>query len=299
MHTQPFRIVCSLLLAGTVLFLAGAAPEDADLHNLENKLREAFVGRGATLQKFYTSNDLEFDDQGKLLNESKIGSWTNSGRIQVSSLKFKETTLAITGKRDVAEWDKTAGEFKNYPLDSKVHITIHLQPGYTTQAVLTAIDHVFMTRDTFLSDLAPDYWKELLATERQRRIEWNTKKQEAMKDVVADGAGVTAPKLLSKPEGIQTSLTPFADPEDNQVLLWYVVNKNGEVQMVEITKPVGLGIDDPIADTILKWKFEPAMQDGHPVAVLMHARYTLKTPSGHIDPYHTLPCPGIDNVFAC
>ncbi len=299
MHTKSFRIVCSLFIAGTVLFLAGVAPEDTDLHNLENKLRDAFVGRGATLQKFYTSNDLEFDDQGKLLNQSKIGPWTNSARIQVSSLKFKNAALTISGKRDVAEWDKTAGEFKNYPLDTKVHITIHLPPGYNTQAVLTAIDHVFMTRDTFLSDLAPDYWKELLATERQRRIEWNAKKQEVMKNVVAEDSGVTAPKLLSKPEGVQTSLTPFTDPQDNQVLLSYVVDERGDVKLVEITKPIGLGIDDPIADTILKWKFEPAMQDGHPVAVLMHARFTLKTPSGHVDPYHTAPCPGIDNVFAC
>jgi hypothetical protein len=246
-------------------------------------LRESFVGKGATLRKFYTSNDLEFDDQGKLLTHSKTGSWTNSGRIEVDSLKLKHTSLSIRGTRDVAEWDKAAGEFKNYALDTPIFITVQLKPGYTKEAVLAALDHVFMTRDTFLSDLTPDYWKELLASERQRRMTWTRKKDEVMKDVLVAGSGVIAPKLLSKSEGIQTSLTPFTDPQDNQVFLWYVVDKSGDVKMVEITKPVGLGIDDPVADIISKWKFEPAMLDGHPAAVLMHARYTYNVPSRGVE----------------
>jgi hypothetical protein len=69
--------------------------------------------------------------------------------------------------------------------------------------------------------------------------------------------------------------------------------------MVQIVKPIGLGIDDPLAELIERWKYEPARKDGHPVAVLMHARFTYFHRDGHVDPYHTQPCPGIENYYQC
>lgn len=299
MRTRYFSFLGAFLMLSAALFLRAAAPEDTDIHQLEGKLRQAFTGRVATFRNFYADKNLEFDDHGKLLSHSKTGSWTNYGRIQVSSVKLNKNSLVISGNRDVAEWDQSAHEFKDHALDTDVRITVHMQPGYSKQSVLDAIDSIFVTRGTFLSDLVPDYWKELLATERQRHEEWTKHKSEEMKGVLVEDPGIAPPKLLSKSEGIQTSLAPFTDPQNNEVVLSYVVEESGGVKLVEIVKPIGLGVDDPIAEAISKWKYEPATRNGHPTAVLMYARYLVKTPSGRVDPYHTQACPGIENLFAC
>ncbi|PYP82626.1 MAG: hypothetical protein DMG65_25840 [Candidatus Angelobacter sp. Gp1-AA117] len=289
------------LLALLVTFSVAAAPSDTDRKGLEQRLRETFVGKGATLRNFYQENELEFDKEGHLLGQSKTGPWTYYGRIQVSSLKLTGDSLLMRGSRNVVQWEATAGEFNNFTLEDKpVRISIHLGPGYNEDSVLHAIDNVFLTRDTRLSDVVPSYWKEILTTERQRREEWDLAKAEAMKNVSMAAPELVPPKLLSKSEGIETSLSPFTEITANQLILSYVVDESGHVQQVNIEKPIGLGIDDPIADLISGWKYEPATKASHPVAVLMHARFIYKTPKGgRVDPYHTLPCPGIAGLFAC
>lgn len=293
----------SLLLLPVVLFTLSlaAAPSDVDRKGLEQKLRDTFVGKGATLRTFYTQNELEFDKDGHLIGQSKTGPWTYYARLQVSSLKLTDNALLIRGSRNVVQWEATASEFNNYTLDDKpVKISIHLGPGYTEESVLSAIDAVFLTRDTRLSDVVPAYWKEILITERQRRADWNQAKAEVMKNVSTDPAEVVPPKLQSRAEGIETSLSPFTEVTANQLILSYVVDDHGQVKQVDIEKPIGLGIDDPIADLISGWKYDPATKGGHPVAVLMHARYSYKSSKGgRVDPYHTLPCPFDKGLFAC
>lgn len=301
MPRHKFRKSLLLLSAILLTLSLAAAPSDVDRKGLEQKLRDAFVGKGATLRTFYVQNELEFDKDGHLIGQSKTGPWTYYARLQVSSLKLTDNALLIRGSRNVVQWEATAAEFNNFTLEDKpVKISIHLGSGYTEESVLSAIDAVFLTRDTRLSDVVPSYWKEILITERQRRAEWDQAKAEVMKNVSTGSAEVAPPKLLSRAEGIETSLAPYTEITANQLILSYVVDEHGQVKQVDIEKPIGLGLDDPIADLISGWKYEPATRGGHPVAVLMHARYIYKTPKGRaLDPYHTLPCPFIENVFAC
>ena len=301
MPRHKFHKSLVFVLAVLFTFSLAAAPSDVDRKGLEQKLRDTFVGKGATLRTFYTKEELEFDKEGHLLGQSKTGPWTYYARIQVSSLKLTDNALLMKGSRNVVQWEATAAEFNNYTLEDKpVKISIHLGSGYTEESVLSAIDSVFLTRDTRLSDVVPSYWKEILITERQRRAEWDQAKAEVMKNVSTGSPEVVPPKLLSRAEGIETSLSPFTEVTANQLILSYVVDEHGQVKQVDIEKPIGLGLDDPIANLISEWKYEPATSGGHPVAVLMHARFNYKAAKGgRVDPYHTLPCPLEKSLFAC
>lgn len=271
-----------------------------DRKGMEAKLREQMVGKVAVLRNFYKQDDLTFDSQGTLVGSSKAGPWTYYARIQVSSINLTNDSLVIKGDRNVVQWELSVSEFKNYTLDEKpIRITIRLDPGYVENSVASAITKIFLTRETRLSDVVPGYWKEILTTERERRADWDAQKAAAMKNVHDLNPDISAPKLLSKAEGIQISSTPFKDLLPNNLALSFVVDEEGEVKQLQIEKPVGLGLDDPIAETILRWKWEPARMSGNPVAVLMHAKILFPAEKGHIDPYHTQPCPSLPNVFQC
>ena len=335
-------------------------PENFDRKSFESKLREAMVGKVATLRNFYIESDLNFDSHGKLINKSKTGPWTYYGRVQVASIKLSNDLLTIKGERNVVQWEAAGREFENRTLEKTiriaiqlpaeldeksllnaidsifltrdtplsdivpdywkdlltterqrrmefenrtlektVRIAIQLPAGHDEKSVLNAIDSVFLTRDTPLSDIVPDYWKDLLTTERQRRMEFEKQKAAIMKSVREVDAGINPPKLRSSAAGIETSLTPFKDVRATELTFSLVVDENGEVKELQIEKPLGLGIDDPVADTIAHWKWAPATQAGQPVSVKMYARLRVLTKDGKIDPYHTQPCPFVENVFAC
>ena len=274
-------------------------PENFDRKSFESKLREAMVGKVATLRNFYIESDLNFDSHGKLINKSKKGPWTYYGRVQVASIKLSDDLLVIKGERNVVQWEAAGREFENRTLEKTVRIAIQLPAGHNEKSVLNAIDSVFLTRDTPLSDIVPDYWKDLLTTERRRRVDFEKQKAAIMKSVREMDAGITPPKLRSSAAGIETSLTPFKDIKPTEVTFSLVVDENGDVKELQIEKPLGLGIDDPVADTIAHWKWAPATQAGQPVAVKMYARLRVLTKDGKIDPYHTQPCPFVENVFAC
>jgi hypothetical protein len=276
-----------------------SAANDQSRGKLEKELRNLMVGRAATLRTFYTANELRFDSDGKLVGESKTGSWTYYARISVESVKLGETELVISGNRNVSEWQGT--EFRNKTLQRPMRITIALPAGYDEAAVTRLLYMVFLDRQTRLSDVTPDYWKEVLTNERYRREEWEQRKVALEKSVAALNAQTTTPKLLSKPEGVQVSATPFPAPDDNNtLLLWFVVDREGNVGELQIQRPIGLGVDDPIAETIKKWKFEPGSKAAQPVAVMMYARFVYKPrPDGQSDPSRNLPCKDFRAVFTC
>ncbi len=51
------------------------------------------------------------------------------------------------------------------------------------------------------------------------------------------------------------------------VLLSLVIDANGNTRDIHVMRPLGLGLDEKAIVAVAKWRFRPAMKDGHPVAV--------------------------------
>ncbi|HEV3039875.1 MAG TPA: energy transducer TonB [Candidatus Angelobacter sp.] len=271
----------------------GSQPPDHAV--LESKLQKILQGKVAVLQSFYTSDELNFDSEGKLKGMSGIGPWTYFGRLEIGSVQLTDSSLIIKAKRNVVKWEESASEFSNYTLDRSTHITIDLTPGYDATMLSATIDKVFLSRQQRLSDIVPDYWKELLTTERSRRAKQDQEKAEIMKSVQVAAQDVSVPKLQSSSQGIEISPATFTKVTANMLTLSFIVDEKGDVTRVQIEKPVGLGKDDEIATTIEKWKFRPAEKNGRPVAVLMYAKRVFlpgrdRDPIKNLDPFHNPQC---------
>lgn len=277
-------VVLSVLFASCLLPLIAGSPS-IDLKATETKLRQQMVGKVAVLRNFYKGSDLAFDSQGNLVGDTKTGPWTYYARVEVSSIKLTQDSLIIKGSRNVVKWELSASEFQNYTLDDRpVRIAIGLEPGFTESDLASVIGRVFLTRATLLSDVVPEFWKDILTTDRARRAEWDGQENAIMKRVSELSSQISPPRLLSGSNGIDISTKPFKEFAPNNLLVSFVVNESGTVERLQIDKPVGLGLDDPVLETISAWKWQPAMRGETPVAVLMYAKVLFPGEKGHVDP---------------
>jgi periplasmic protein TonB len=80
------------------------------------------------------------------------------------------------------------------------------------------------------------------------------------------GGGVSAPRVIYQPDPEYSEEARKAKYQGT-VVLWMIVDPNGAPQQVRVTRKLGMGLDEKAIEAVRKWKFEPAMKDGKPVAV--------------------------------
>ena len=89
------------------------------------------------------------------------------------------------------------------------------------------------------------------------------------------GGGVSAPRPIYDPEpeySEEARLSKF----QGDVLLWVVVGPDGKTRDVRVQRSVGMGLDEKAVAAVRTWRFQPAMKDGHPVAVQVGIQVTFR-----------------------
>ncbi|MGB6384739.1 MAG: energy transducer TonB [Terriglobales bacterium] len=80
------------------------------------------------------------------------------------------------------------------------------------------------------------------------------------------GGGVSAPKAIYSPDPDYSEEARHAKFQGT-VMLWVVVGSDGRPGDIRVIRSVGMGLDQNAIEAVKQWKFEPAILDGHPVAV--------------------------------
>ena len=84
--------------------------------------------------------------------------------------------------------------------------------------------------------------------------------------VLKVGAGVTPPRVAAKVEAQYSEEARYAKYEGT-VVLQIEIRPDGSADNINVTKGLGLGLDDKAVEAIRKWRFNPATKDGSPVTV--------------------------------
>jgi TonB family protein len=80
------------------------------------------------------------------------------------------------------------------------------------------------------------------------------------------GPGVTPPRPIYQPEPEFTEKARKANYQGICTLA-LVVGIDGRPSNIHVQSSLGMGLDEKAIEAVKTWKFEPAMKDGHPVAV--------------------------------
>ncbi len=84
---------------------------------------------------------------------------------------------------------------------------------------------------------------------------------------IASAAAVSQPIPIYRPDPDYSEEARKAKYQGT-VVLAIVVDEKGNPRDVRVTKPLGLGLDQKAIEAVMKWRFRPAMKDGHPVPVM-------------------------------
>ena len=79
-------------------------------------------------------------------------------------------------------------------------------------------------------------------------------------------AGIKPPKAVSAPDPKFPDLPDDAEPRGTVVML-LGVNTKGHVEVVRVLRSDQQVFEKSAVDTVKKWKFKPAVKDGHAVPV--------------------------------
>jgi TonB family protein len=80
------------------------------------------------------------------------------------------------------------------------------------------------------------------------------------------GPGITAPRVKSKVEPEYSDIARIAKYQGT-VVLYIEVGKDGRAGNIQLTRGVGMGLDEKAAEAVSRWTFTPATRNGEPVTV--------------------------------
>ncbi|MGH9776836.1 MAG: TonB family protein [Candidatus Acidiferrales bacterium] len=84
----------------------------------------------------------------------------------------------------------------------------------------------------------------------------------------AGAANVSLPKCIHCPQPEYTEEARKAGRQGT-VVLWVTVNEKGRVDDVQVSRGLGLGLEEQAVRAVSKWQFKPAERDGKPVPTYM------------------------------
>lgn len=89
------------------------------------------------------------------------------------------------------------------------------------------------------------------------------------------GGGVSAPKALDTPDPDYSEEARKAKYQGT-VILWLIVDQGGNPRDIKVARSLGMGLDQKAIEAVRRWKFEPAMKDGKPVAVQINVEVNFR-----------------------
>jgi TonB family protein len=150
------------------------------------------------------------------------------------------------------------------PADAK-SVTTTTSPEHATRVLKEALDKVFAQGlDERMMASLPDFWK-LYYQAVAAKADYRPKDPTVFRQNTVDQKA----RLLTN---FEPDSNEFAQASGVAGMAQYhaVVGPDGKVGEVAISRPIGFGLDESAVEAIKKAKFEPAIKDGMPVAVMLN-----------------------------
>jgi TonB family protein len=170
------------------------------------------------------------------------------------------------------------------PADPK-SVTTTVSPAHAARTLKDALDQIFAQGlDERMMAAMPDFWK-LYYQAVTDKVDYRPKDPSILRQNTVDQKA----RLLST---FEPDSNEFAQANGVAGMAQYhaVIGPDGTVGEVAVSRPIGFGLDENAVAAIRKAKFEPAVKDGKPVAVLLDLNVPFRIFSNRTN-VHTAPEP--------
>jgi len=276
------KVAISVLALG-IVFVPTLRGKDEK--NLENTFRHLYEGGLLSLRTPYFGKSLDFNSSGLPLSHLVAGPWSTCGLVQVQKLRVNQHGVEIDGKRVIlalrsGERDRhaaTPAKLQVVPILTTRDVRIRVQMSPENQEQINnSLAQIFQGGQ--LLDRVSTYWKPMtsdLKAFRESTPNAVVGELEGNRPVYLGGPGVVPPKAVASPDPEYTEAARHQRLHGTTVLS-VVVNEKGFPEMLEIVRGLGEGLDIEALVTVANWRFDPALKDGKPVAVLINIEVTFR-----------------------
>ena len=154
-----------------------------------------------------------------------------------------------------------------------------VSPAHSAMLMNKALDNVFSSDiDRSIISRLPDYWQEYFKSKSQHR-----QYMPADANIKVVSEGVTPPRVLNS---IDPSSNEYAQKYGiaGMELLRTVVDASGVPRQIVIARPIGFGLDEKAVEAVKNSHFQPAMQNGQAVPVVIDMVVTFRIYSNRTKP---------------
>jgi TonB family protein len=230
-----------LLVFGTTALPCFAA--DSFKKELERNLKNQIL----ILRTPVSGEKIEFGENASA-DLAETGSLQFDSVVQLRKIKVNKTNLTLEAVRLWPFYDEKQKRIAFNRTDLKLRIRL---AGTSEELLKANLARVFLDvneMEHFLKSLQTSF---------------------ADPNVFKVGADVSPPKPTYNPEPDYSHAARQAK-KTGVVLLQVVVGPDGRVRNIQVKRPVGSGLDEKAVEAVKTWRFQPALKDGKPVAVLVN-----------------------------
>jgi TonB family protein len=252
------------------------------LHAADAKqlLETHFQNKVFGIRGFYRDNHLVYDAQGNVKGHPQVGPWTlaliDIDRVEAGSNEFR-----IEGKRVISVYDGDKKQFVNRIAENAalIKIAVEVPANQLSDTALDTISDRIFQRKVTANDV-PDYWRNVFSPDPSLAqdyapgnvvpgLEW------AGKPVFKVRGAITPPQLLTKKEPKYEEIARLARVQGYTVLK-LIVDTQGAPERIQVSQPLGVGLDDSAVAAVSNWRFKPATMNGQAVPVLVSVEVAFR-----------------------
>lgn len=263
------RLICWASLLCTLL------PLTIQAQTTEADIKARFMDKPLYLRGWWRNDNLHFGPSGRLINDSKLITFTLGG-FDLKKIQIKKDKLVLEGTRVGLELAQ--GQITRVPLHESIKIEVDTAPNGN---YFPALDAIFVDGLAGLVPSMPTYWQDY-AKKNFPPPSLATPATEPVASLRPDplleiphpsaqkpyriGGGIKPPRLLHSVE------PPTPEAVHNLkyggttlINLW--VGPDGIPSHLNIVDAAGMGLDECALAAAQQYKFAPAMKDDKPVLV--------------------------------
>ena len=196
--------------------------------------------------------------------------WHTFGVVQVLTVKMKGEQIKLDCDRHVVLWDE-ANSLARYPDGDPVEIFVDLKNGDAAQLLPRLRDAIFYTSTADALAAVPKPLQKVVPA-HVSRVAPNavTKPCDCSEDDpcanTKDAVGYMYPKVIYAPDP-RYSDEGRTRKINGSIMTTLIVDETGRVHDVWVARPLGYGMDEEAAKTVLGYRFKPASCHGNPISV--------------------------------
>jgi TonB family protein len=233
----------------------------AQAESVKDSLDQQYKNRVLALRAPLTGRTQKFNSSGQPANMPRKGQWVTYGGIYIEKINVAKDTLRMEGLRVGLTGQKKEGKPVFVKLEKSLKFEFHLdQPLQSIKDAQAMLGNIFYLDPTEAAEhMKPEIQRYSSITKGSiHRIDGDAEKE-----------GVKAPKPIYTPEPEFPEEARRAKFQ-GVVYLSIVVDETGNVSLVRLERPLGMGFDDNAMQGVKTWRFDAARLSGEPVAVEMH-----------------------------